>query len=487
MKKIILLGFIYFLVVNSVFAQFDTIVYRFQNEFDQFKQSIKQEHQQFKNQNDSVFAKFLKDSWVEFDVIYNKKEGIPKPLVQPFVKEMPKTEPIEIEPAADSVKTNAAKHKGKEIKPAKGTLAIELGSSGSAMLNFDFYGTNSQVVHPGVFPDVAAVSSGNISAYFEKACNSPEINELVSSLKKTQVQLQLNDWGYFKLIEEIAKSVEENKNMQVLFSWMILLKSGYNAKVAYSKNDIYLLLPTQEEIFNSFVLVIDQIQYNIQTEGNIDQKIPPLQTYKGNYPENMSLSMAIKIPPLLDATTTNVQLTLNGKNVIIPNNLNLKDFYGDYPFCDISVYFSAPLSAPVIQSLENYFNPLLANQTKEQKVALLLEFVQSALAYKTDNEQFNREKYFFPDELFLYPFSDCEDRSILFFRLVKHFTDLHCIALNFPGHVNTAVCFSGEPKGDYLTLAGKNYIICDPTYKNAPIGYLDVQYKNQKPGIITFD
>ncbi len=48
----------------SAFAQYDSIVNTFQKDFDQFKQSIEQEHRQFLNTNDSVFAKFLKDSWL---------------------------------------------------------------------------------------------------------------------------------------------------------------------------------------------------------------------------------------------------------------------------------------------------------------------------------------------------------------------------------------------------------------------------------------
>jgi hypothetical protein len=130
---------------------------------------------------------------------------------------------------------------------------------------------------------------------------------------------------------------------------------------------------------------------------------------------------------------------------------------------------------------------LFSGKTDKQKVATLLEFIQKSFPYQTDKEQFGREKYFFPDELFFYPFSDCKDQSVLFTNLVRHYTRLKCVGLDYPGHVNTAVCFQEEINGNYLIINGLKYIVCDPTYINAPIGYLPDEFKELTPKIITFD
>ena len=47
---------------------------------------------------------------------------------------------------------------------------------------------------------------------------------------------------------------------------------------------------------------------------------------------------------------------------------------------------------------------------------------------------------------------------------------LDVVFLHYPGHLATAVCFDEEITGDYLILDGRKYLVCDPTYINAPIG-----------------
>ena len=69
-----------------------------------------------------------------------------------------------------------------------------------------------------------------------------------------------------------------------------------------------------------------------------------------------------------------------------------------------------------------------------------------------------------------YPYCDCEDRSILFSRLVRDLMGLDVVLIYYPGHLATAVKFSSEVKGDYITYQGDRYTVCDPTYINAPVG-----------------
>ena len=87
------------------------------------------------------------------------------------------------------------------------------------------------------------------------------------------------------------------------------------------------------------------------------------------------------------------------------------------------------------------------------------------------------------EEIFHYPFSDCEDRSVLFAFLVHELLNLEVVGVNYPGHMATAVCFNEAVDGDYLLHDGKNFVICDPTYINAPIGLSMPDYAD-KPAII---
>ena len=130
----------------------------------------------------------------------------------------------------------------------------------------------------------------------------------------------------------------------------------------------------------------------------------------------------------------------------------------------------------------------LTVQGKKQSEAanILINFVQTAFDYKTDGDQFGYEKPFFVDELFYYPYSDCEDRAVLYSYLVRTLMGLDVVLLEYPNHMATAVCFDENIDGDYITVSGKKYIICDPTYIGASIGLAMSQFKNVAAKVLKY-
>ena len=130
------------------------------------------------------------------------------------------------------------------------------------------------------------------------------------------------------------------------------------------------------------------------------------------------------------------------------------------------------------------FRPKLAGKDEIEAAGLLLNFVQTAFEYKTDGDQFGYEKPFFVDELFYYPYSDCEDRAVLYACLVRELLGLEVVLLDYPRHIATAVCFGRPVEGDYVELNGKRYVVCDPTYINASIGQSMPMYKQERATVI---
>ncbi|MBQ7735935.1 MAG: hypothetical protein IJT61_08435 [Bacteroidales bacterium] len=104
--------------------------------------------------------------------------------------------------------------------------------------------------------------------------------------------------------------------------------------------------------------------------------------------------------------------------------------------------------------------------------------MQTAFDYKTDGEQFGYERPLFGDEMFYYPYSDCEDRSILFTILVHDLLRLDIVMLEYPNHLATAVRFPKEVPGFYVMMNGEKYVVCDPTYIGASVGDCMPQFQN---------
>ena len=48
--------------------------------------------------------------------------------------------------------------------------------------------------------------------------------------------------------------------------------------------------------------------------------------------------------------------------------------------------------------------------------------------------------------------------------------NLDIVFLHYEGHLATAVAFDEDISGDHIKANGRKYLVCDPTYINAPIG-----------------
>lgn len=165
-------------------------------------------------------------------------------------------------------------------------------------------------------------------------------------------------------------------------------------------------------------------------------------------------------------------------SVNIAINESLIAFYSTYPTSEAdnnfmtrwAMYANTPLDSDVKKQLYPALYSQLEGKTYPEAADLLLDFVQSAFVYEYDDKVWGGDRAFFAEESLYYPYCDCEDRSILFSRLVRDLLGLKVILVYYPGHLATAVRFDEYVKGDFINLNGERYLVCDPTYIGAPIG-----------------
>ena len=155
---------------------------------------------------------------------------------------------------------------------------------------------------------------------------------------------------------------------------------------------------------------------------------------------------------------------------------------GTYPQSEFELYFDTNGSSLLHHGLLAELGKHTAKMSEEEAVNFLLAFVQKSFAYKTDDEQFGREKYFFVEESLHFPYNDCEDRSVLFSWLVSKLVGIKVVGLVYPGHMTTAVALKNI-KADYATadVHGSQFVIADPTYIGATVGMAMPSYQKLKP------
>jgi len=483
MKKIVFLLLSVSLAPIATFAQYDSIVNSFQNEFDQFKQSTIENHNAFINHNDSVFISFLKESWEEMEVFKNKKENEPKPVKQPVIKEDTLSKKIPyISPKSipDLPIKGKPELKTSQLKPVIFDTCIIVDS-------FNFYGQTEKLYYdPRRTPKINKINKNSISQFYTSLAKNNDFWDYdLTLLNQAKKSYALNDWGFFQLVKTMSARIYKQKNEQALFSWYLLLKSGYDVKIGYLKNNIYLLIPSVQKIYDILYLNNTTRTYYIFDSSN--KKIEDIKTYKGNYPgSDRKFSFDLPYYPAFTGEQKYRTISFEGRTGTFCFKKQIFNFLDTYPLCDLNSYFHSGISEYNYTVLDSLLNPAMLNKNNRKKVDLLLNFCQNSLKYETDEEQFGKERYLFAEESFYYPYCDCEDRAILLSTLVKHYTGLSSVALDFPGHVALAVHFPEEEKGTYVTYADKKYIVCDPTYIHAKSGMLPEEFKKFKPEIVTF-
>jgi hypothetical protein len=324
------------------------------------------------------------------------------------------------------------------------------------------------------------------------ALSRSNYEELLAQLQRKRNEMKLNDWGYALLLNQVGRKLFGAPNEARLFVWFMLAKSGYDAKIGYSTDQLHLLLPTTNRLFYVPYLTFDNDQRKFYVAALNPGEKPydgHLFSYEGKYPgAEKNTDYGVRSAPALNHVISERKLKFEYGGKEYSFNVKMSkdavDFFREYPLMNFEVYFGSASSPEATQTLLSQWKPIVQGKTEREAVNMLLRFVQTAFDYKTDPEQFGREKPLFPDETLFYPYCDCEDRSILFAYLVKNLFGLDVIALDYPGHIATAVKFNSTISGDSVQFRGATYTICDPTYINADIGMCMPQFKSINPNVI---
>jgi hypothetical protein len=455
--------------------------YALSQERDEYKKWLQQEQEklrQFKDERDKEFTEFLKREWRELEAFQGFGKGKrPKPIQIPVYHPDSSKVHATISPPAKVQEISTHKEMHFDHAPSEESVRLRVGESLVHLSFFDQSLELSCQKWPPIELKVPLDKESISDAWSVFSRSSYE--GILSQAQSQRARLRLNDWGYVLLVYQIGLGLfPESTNEATLFTWFILSKSGYEAKIGFNHQQIFLLLPARENLYHVpyFVFPDQESKFYAPALGTADRPVSgSIFTYAGKYPgADGMVDFRIQQPPILRSEVGSRQLRFSyeEKNyaISVSYSKSAVDFFRFYPQTDFDVYFDARPSAEAEGSLLGQLQVIVRGKSEWQAVNILLRFVQTSFAYKTDEEQFGREKSFFPDETLHYPFSDCEDRAILFSYLVRHLLGLEVIGLDYPEHIATAVRFSSELPGEHVRFENKIYVICDPTYVNADVG-----------------
>ena len=456
----------------------------FLKEYEEFKRRSLQQYDDFRDRANAAYEKFMREAWEKHDA--QQAEPLPErpEPPKPVVKE-PDTEPSHDVVPIDNVIIPPA-----PVVPPQPAMPIPVPDKmPDKNFRFKFYGTPCAVPLEAKHRFALRGTDENSVADGWGVLSSDDYLPVISECLNLRSRLHLCDWGYVRLVERMTMEFlgAQRQNEARLMQMFILTQSGYKVRIARAGDKLVLLLPSKETIYEYPYLAINGDKFYITDPSLMNGTF---MVFNREFPKERYFSIQMPEEPLLAESMTEPRVLKSERypalSVEVSLNRNLIDFYDDYPLHDRwHIYAAASLSAGTKEQLYPVFEELLSGISKADAANKLLNFVQTAFEYKTDAEQFGQERPFFADETLYYPYSDCEDRAILYSILVHDLLGLEVVLLHYPVHLATAVSFGVEEvDGDYMELEGRRYIVCDPTYIGASIGDTMPQFKQTAAKIV---
>ncbi len=464
-----------------------------EREYNTFKDTRRKELEEFRRKRNEEFAEFVRKRWEEFEA----KPAIPKPKeeeVPPVViddlKSLPTPEPLPL-PFDDIITIEAPKPQPIPIKPIE--ELPEDDEKKQATVDFSYYGTamSVRIVDDKLF-SLKGMGENDIADAWLKL-STDDYTNLIHDCLKLRADKNLCDWAYLQMLQEMAnRACGKNTNEATLLMAYVYCQSGYKMKLAQDGGRLYMLYASSHIVYdNRYFLIDGEMYYMFGDITATNMNICP-----ASFPKEQEMSFQITRAPQFSWDASSVR-TLKSQRypnmtVDVACNKNMIDFYSSYPSSEVddnfmthwAVYANTPFGDRIKSDLYPALKSHLVGLSQKEAVERLLNWVQTAFVYEYDDKVWGHDRAFFPEETLYYPYADCEDRSILFTRLVRDLLGLKCILVYYPGHLATAVCFSETVNGDYISLNGERYVVCDPTYIGAPIGRTMPNMNNAQAKVI---
>lgn len=485
MKYRILLLVSFLLIGSSLYAQsFDEYRKQKAKDFDEYKTQKQNEFEEYRNRVNASIAEYIAKPWVRHTVMpafsaptfpkppapdkYNPDQGTSNDLV----------------PSGTIIDNSEQRLKPEPFVPI--TIPKE---ECEASFTFNYYGTECGVpLNKSHIFRLRGIDEDSIKKAWNVLSSGTYLPVIYESLSWRD-RMNLCDWGYVLFLEKMTQAFfpKDMCNEAKLMQIFILSQSGYMVRMARAGDALVLLLPSDSIMTGYAYLNIDGRRYYV-----LDKVAATKDVYLTNFivPNEQMLSLGTYGKQIMAEKLTSPKTFASKKypelSFSLSVNENLIDFYNDYPLSsDWAMYSEASLSSCVKEQWYPMLRRHLEGRDPCKAAEMLLNFVQTAFQYESDVDQFGEERAFFADETLFYPFSDCEDRAILYSVLVRDLLGLDVVLLYYPNlHLATGVRFGQDVAGDHVDIGGEKYTVCDPTYIGASIGCAIPRLKGTPVNII---
>ncbi len=495
-RKVLLFCFLVGCIHDSFAQSFEAERQKFIAEFNKYRKGKQQEFNEFRRKRNEEFAEYIRKKWRAFEsqpeVPRPKEDEVPPVVIDEELPKPPSPNPL---PFDEVIKITEPLPQPVPIEPIEELPQEEPVAENEAFHDFVFFGTLGKVRldKSKLFQFGGTDESSIADAWIE--LSTPAYANLLYDCLQIREKRKLCDWGYLMMLQEMANSVcGNNTNEATLLAAYVYCQTGYKMRLAHKDGRLYMLYASNH-------LIYDKSYFNLAGEKYyiLGKDVQNLFICEAKYPQESFMSLSINRPQQMAWCDTPLRKLQSERypevQVSVACNKNMIDFFNTYPSSMVNdnlmtrwaLYANTPLEEEVINMLYPQLRAAINGLSQKESVERLLNWTQTAFVYEYDKKVWGGDRAFFPEETLYYPYADCEDRSILFTRLVRDLLGLNCILIYYPGHLASAVCFTETVNGDYVSFHGNKYVVCDPTYIGAPVGHSMPDMNNQEAKVILLE
>lgn len=446
----------------------------FEERFNAFTQEAQNEYESFRDKANKNFSQTLKGQWEKFEVkpAIPKREDLTPVPPRPYNDRDHKGKPV-VEVVPLVVPVSPIKVQPGPISPIQ-----EVPHVSDKELKFRFYGLDCKVRIPQMLrTGLRGTESSQVSDAWTTLSSNKALNNTLRDCLDARTNYGLSDWAYLKYLDAVAKAAMPNSNDATLLMAYLFSQSGYQMRLGSSGPGLHMLIGTNHKVIGKPYYNMDGSYFFVYGEFPSSLSISRA-SFKGETPLSLQLTGEQQLGDQLSEkreikSKRYPEIVLSSQ---VPTALI--EFFYDYPKSQIdnnyltewAMYANTPLNHHTKNAIYPTLKAAIAGGTELDKVNKLLNLVQTGFTYGYDNEIWGEDRPFFAEETLYYPYSDCEDRAILFSRLVRDLVGLDVALVYYPGHLATAVKFNEDVSGDAMLINGQRFVVCDPTYMGAAVG-----------------
>ena len=464
------------------------------------------------------YSNYVRKAWKDYKAnpaVAAPKDELVKPMVAPGSEERTASWFTKI---FGKNKSDAKKNKTKEkttVKPAVQTPAVvkvdevikpepfipqtqpqvpaePREEKANDYMSFTVFGTECKVrIGDNCRYKLADVSSNTVADAIKTVFPGQQFENMLYDCLQERKRHEFSDWAYYQMLQALTSQFYgKDSNEGVLVQAFLYSQSGYKMRLAHTNDRLYMLAATRHFIFNKQFFVLDGENYFLLSDDTIGQ----LGICEASFPKESSLSLQITASQLF-ADNPTVQRTITSRyngdfSFTITSNKNYLDFYQTYPSSTVNsnfmtrwaMYANTPLESGIKDQLYPPMKAKLQGLSQKDALQQLLWWMHGEIdlegkiqnadcfLYNYDESVWGYDRNFFGEETLFYPYCDCEDRSILLSHLVRDLLNLDVVLIHYPGHLAMAVNFTEPVQGDYVTVEGRKFTVCDPTYVGGSVG-----------------